>query len=112
MSVTITIPADLETQLRREADIQRRSTQEVALDILRTALLGEPPTLDMVVADIRAAPPNPAALRLAHGTLLDALANVSEDEPLDVATWQEAWAKVETELALLAQADEATEGRR
>ncbi len=110
MSVTITIPPDLETQLRHEAAAQRRSTEEVALDILRAALRSDSATLSAVVADIRATPPNPAALRLAHGALSAALADVDENEPLDVATWQAAWAKVEAELATLDQADEPDEG--
>lgn len=111
MSVTITIPADLESQLRRAADAQHRTAEEVALDILRAGLrdeLDERDDLDLetVAAAIRALPPNPRAIRPGHGSLADALADKLTDEPFDLAAWEAAWAAVETEIAALARADD------
>ncbi len=111
MEMIITLPDDLETPLRRAADAQHRSAEDVALDILRAGLLDDLPDLEAVVADIRAAAPNPAALRPAHGSLLAALDDDPADESFDLAAWQEAWAKVEGEMAALTRADDRAEGR-
>ena len=116
MSVTITIPADLEPQLRRAAEAQHRPAEEVALDILRDGLRDEPNAgddlnLEAVVAAIRALPPNPQAIRPGRGSLADALADKITDEPFDLATWEADWAAVEAELATLAGADHHAAGR-
>jgi hypothetical protein len=115
MSVTITIPADLEPQLRRAADAQHRTEEEVALDILRAGLGDEPDggdELDLaaVVAAIRALPPNPRAIRPGHGSLAAALADKITSEPFDLAAWEADWAAAEAELAALARADDRAEG--
>jgi hypothetical protein len=67
--------------------------------------------LDTVVADIRAAAPNPAALRPAHGSLHAALADDEGDDSFDLADWQREWATVETEMAAMTRADDRAEGR-
>lgn len=42
MSTTITLPDDVQAQLQRAAESQRRSLEEVALDILANAAGAEP----------------------------------------------------------------------
>lgn len=113
MTVTITLPDDLAAWLRPRAASLGRPVEEVALDLLRSALLAEPasPTLEEVVARIRATAPNPAAVRQARGALADALVDETEDA-LDVAAWQAAWTTVEAELAAITDADDRAEGRR
>lgn len=116
MPVTLTLPDDLEAPLRRAADAQQRSAEEVALDILRAGLLDAPDDgdeLDLaaVVAAIRALPPNPHALRPGRGSLADALAEMITDEPFDLAGWEAAWAAVEAEMAATTRADDRAEGR-
>ena len=116
MSVTITIPADLEPQLRRAADAQHRTAEEVALDILRDGLRDESDSgndldLEGVVAAIRALPPNPLALRPGRGSLLEVLTDEPTDEPFDLAAWQREWAAVEEEMAATTRADDRAEGR-
>ncbi len=111
MEMTIKLPDDLETPLRRAADAQHRSAEDVALDILRAGLLDDLLDLDTVVADIRAAAPNPAGLRPAQGSLLTALADEPVDKRFDLADWQREWAIVETEMAAMTRADDRAEGR-
>lgn len=116
MQVTLTLPDDLETPLRRVADAQHRAAEEVALDILREALLdapsgGDEPDLATVVAAIRALPPNPRALRPGRGSLADALAPLASDEPFDLAAWEADWAAVEAEMAATTRTDDCAEGR-
>lgn len=115
MEVTITLPDGLERHLRRAADAQGRTTEEVALEILRGALLAEPddrdePNLDVLVATIRATPPNPNAVRPARGSLADALADMIPDESFDLADGEAAWVVVEDEMASLTRADDRAEG--
>lgn len=123
MSVTITIPADLEPRLRRAADAQQRPAEEVALDILRDGLPDEPagidhhlddeidPDLGVVVAAIRALPRNPQSIRPGRGSLADFLADKITDEPFNLAAWEADWAKVEAELATLSRDDDRAAGR-
>lgn len=98
------------------ADAQHRAAEEVALDILREALLDAPSggdELDLatVVAAIRALPPNPRSLRPGQGSLADALAPSASDESFDLAAWEADWAAVETEMAATTRADDRAEGR-
>ena len=112
MPVTLIVPDDLEPRLRSMADAQRRPAEEVAIALLRAALLDTAPVLDAAVAVIRASAPNPAALRSARGALLDALPVGAADGSLDVAAREVAWAAAEAELAALTRADERADGRR
>ena len=111
MPVTLTVPDDLEPHLRSLAEAQRRPAEEVAIALLRTALLDGPSALDAAVAAIHATAPNPAALRPARGALHDALPAEAADGRLDLAGWQAAWAAAEAELAALTRADEQADGR-
>lgn len=116
MQVTITLPDDLERPLRRAADAQHRTAEEVALDILRAGLLDAPDDRDAldlaaVVAAIRATPPNPHGVRLARGSLADALAEMVPDQSFDLTAWEAAWAAVEDEMAALTRANDRAEGR-
>ena len=113
MIVTITLPDDLAARLQLRAAAQHRPAEEVALALLRAALLAEPaaPALAEVVAHIRAAAPNPTGLRVARGALADALAK-EEAADLDVAAWQAAWSAAEAEMAAIENAADQAEGRR
>jgi plasmid stability protein len=113
MSVTITLPGDLEALLRRAASAQNRTTEAVALDILREALLeaeDNVPTIDDIVAFLRAAPPTSANFRPARGSLAAALAE-TKDAEFDRASWEAAWSQAEAEIAALSEDDEQTQGR-
>jgi hypothetical protein len=108
MSVTITLPDDLGVLLRRAASAQDRQAEAVALDILRAAL--DTPTIDDVIAYLRAAPPNPANFRPARGSLAEALA-VRKDAEFDLASWEAAWSQAEVEIAALSRDDEYEQGQ-
>ena len=113
MTVTITLPDDLAAHLRLRAAAQHRPAEDLALDLLRAALLAEPapPALEEVVAQIRAAVPNPTGLRVARSGLANALAEEGGAD-FDVTAWQAAWLAAEAELAAIEHADDQAEGRR
>jgi hypothetical protein len=115
MPMIIKLLDELAASLQRAADAQHRTTEDVALDILRVGLLAAPdesdePELAAVVAAIRALPPNPRAIRPGRGSLAAALADKITDEPFDLAAWEADWAAVEVELAALARADSHATG--
>ncbi|MCA1596304.1 MAG: hypothetical protein LC772_07755, partial [Chloroflexi bacterium] len=60
MTIIIDLPADFEDQLHRRAEAERRSVEEVVLEILATSLeSGERhPSLEEVAATIQGAPRN------------------------------------------------------
>lgn len=122
MPMTLTLPGELAALLRRAAAAQGRTTEEVALDILRAGLPDEPADgardlddhdfdLDAVVAAIRVLPRNPQAMRPGRGSLANALADKLTDEPFDLAAWEADWAAVEAEMAARERADDRAEGR-
>ncbi len=105
MSLRIDLPDELAGELAQRATQQRRTVQEVVIDLLN-GLLGiekndEFETLEQVVARIQSLPRNPAALRPAQGSLADALRRTSTNEDFDLEEWNQEWAKVEAELRSL-----------
>ena len=48
--------------------------------------------------EIKAEPPNPAAIRPATGSLAEALQNAPEDPDFDLETWTRQWEAVEAEM--------------
>lgn len=115
MPITITLPAELEENLQAKAEAQQRPLDELIVDILANAVEAEAdddwPTLEEVVAEIKALPPNPAAIRPATGSLAEALANSPHDPDFDLETWQRDWAKIEAEMKAIDRANEIAEGR-
>lgn len=122
MEITLRLPDMLATKLQTEARAQQRSTEEVAVELLDQALDAEPdpsdyvpPTLEEVVARIRATPPNPEMIRPPSGSLGEYLAAsiAAEDpnEPFDVAEWSRQWAAVEAEMKAMTRANDLAEGR-
>ena len=113
MAVTITLPDEMETKLQHKAQTQHRSVEELALDILGSALEQEEgfPTPEEVVAKIQATPPNPRSIRPARGSLAEALRSAPEDPDFDLASWEREWAAVEAAIKVIARADDIAEGR-
>lgn len=112
MTLTINLPEELETRLKREATARALSVEEFALDLLDSALEEEThPTLEEVVAKIKAMPPNSASIRLPTGSLADALRDTPSDPDFDLERWNKDWAAVESEMKRIAREDDIAEGR-
>lgn len=91
MSVTITLPEALEEALQRQAVEQQRSIQEHAIVLLQHALdEAEPfPTLEDVVAQIKAADPHPHSMRPAQSSLANYLCHAPDDPQFDLVRWNQ-----------------------
>jgi plasmid stability protein len=113
MATTITVPDTLEVQLQQQAKVQHRSVEAVALDLLREALdvATTSPSVDDVVAKIKATAPNPRNIRPAHGSLADILRRTASAVDFDLDQWNQDWAAVEKEMRAMTRADDLTEGR-
>ena len=113
MATTITVPDSLEVQLQQQAQAQHRSVEAVALDLLREALEAATlyPSVEDVVAQIKATPPNPQAIRPAQGSLADILRRTPNDVDFDLDQWNQDWAAVEQEMQAMTRADDHAEGR-
>ncbi len=94
--------------------MRRRSAQDLAVELLDQALPADMnQTLEELMDRVRAKPPNPACVRLATGSLAEALvASVeAEDEaPFDLTEWQQQWAAVEAEMKEVELANDKAEG--
>lgn len=104
MTLTITLPDELVEQLQQTAEAQQLSMDETVALILRNALHDNAyfPTLDQVVAKIKATPPNPLSIRPAQGSLADALRAAPRDPEFNLATWTWLWEAIEAEIGALA----------
>lgn len=115
MPITITLPAELEENLQAKAEAQQRPLAELIVDILAGAVESEEnddlPGLEEVVAEIRALPPNPAAVRPATASLAELLENAPEDPSFDLASWTRQWQTIEAEMKSRDRADDIAEGR-
>ncbi len=115
MPVTITLPDELAASLQTRAEAQQLSLDKLVAGILTKAFAAEPeddfPTLEEVVAEIKATPPNPAAIRLATESLADLLENGPEDPDFDLETWAKQWNAIEAEMKARDRANDIAEGR-
>jgi len=69
------------------------------------------PTLEEVMAKIKATPPNPAAIHHATGSLAEYLAKTNLIDPdFDVEAWNRDWARVEAEMKARDRANDIAEG--
>lgn len=113
MSVTITLPDEIANPLQALADAKQVSLNDLVTDLLANVLATEPEEdeLEVLVARIKATPPNPASIRPATGSLIEALKNTPEDPDFDLEIWSHEWAKVEAEMKAIERADDIAEGR-
>ncbi len=113
MATTITLPENLEVRLQQQARAQHRSVEAVALDMLQDALAPPSayPSVDDVVAHIKATPPNPSNIRPARGSLAEVLHQAPSEADFDLNQWNTEWAAVEAEMRTMTHTDDLAEGR-
>lgn len=108
MATNITLPDPLAARLQQQAEAQHRSVEDIALSILNDALEPAPvfPTVEDVVAKIKATPRNPDSTRPAAGSLADALRKAPSSPDFDLAQWNKDWEAVEAEMRAITHADD------
>ena len=127
MTITITLPEPLMILLEQKAEHLHLSADEFATKLVRDALLDqesarpEPaveddfPTLEEVVASIKALPPNPGAFhpgeRANDKEYLDYLLANPPRDTMTFEEWERFWPEFEQELTILDHAQDIAEGR-
>jgi len=113
MTVTITVPDDMEKQLQRKAEREHLSVEELILELLGHALGTErySQSPEEVVVKIQAMLPDPRNIRPARGSLSEALRNAPDDPDFDLTVWNREWTIVEAEMQALTRANAIAEGR-
>jgi hypothetical protein len=76
-----------------------------------TPTLKDDCTPEEAVALIRNMPANPAQIRAATESLVQALQSAPDDPSFDLESWQRQWSAVEAELKSVTRANEVAEGR-
>jgi hypothetical protein len=98
-----------------EARLQAAAAREgvPVADIIRKAVANYLPSSNEaeVAAGFQVAPPDPRNLRLARGSLADALRAAPRDPDFDLAQWNREWAAVEAEMKAVTHTNDVAEGR-
>ena len=111
MTLLITLPKTTEASLREAAERRKIAPETLAAQILEEALVPDPfPTLEEVVAKIKALPRDPDNIRPATASLRELLENAPEDPDFDLVRWQEEWDRVEAEMKAIERADSIADG--
>ena len=113
MTITVTLPDSLASQLQTKAETQQVSIVELVIDLLTQSLepkLEKTLTLEELVAEIKATPPDPANFHPARGSLAEALRNAPDDPEFDLERWNKEWEAVEIEMKAITQANNIAEG--
>jgi hypothetical protein len=67
------------------------------------------PSLEEIVAKIKATPSDPSNIHPATQSLAELLANAPNETPIDLEAWNREWAKVEAELKAMTRANDEIE---
>ncbi len=113
MSLTVTLPDPLAIRLESRAKVQKIPLSQMVADMLLNVLEREPvieQTLEELVAEIKATPPNPASFRAATGSLLEALKDVLNEPDIDARSWNREWEIVEEEMKTITRLNDIAEG--
>ena len=111
MTLLISLPKTTERDLMEAARKQKTTPEALAAQILTEALAPDPfPTLEEVVAKIKALPVKPENIRAATGSLQEHLEADPEDPEFDLEAWQRDWQKVEKEMKEISRANAIAEG--
>lgn len=113
MSLTVTLPDPLALRLKSRAKVQKVPLGQMVADMLLNVLEREPAieqTLEELVAEIKATPPNPASFRAATGSLLEALKDVPNEPDIDAENWNREWGAVEAEMNTITRLNEFVTG--
>lgn len=88
----------------------KQASQQPAVGI-DPEIIRNDPEMIALVAEIKATPPNPTAVRPATGSLAEALQNAPEDPDFDLESWMQQWDAIEAEIKAIDRADDIAEGR-
>jgi hypothetical protein len=114
MSFTLLLPSTIMSKLQKKAKKESASIEEIALKLLASALEEEESSsaLNEVVEKIRTTNrKNEMYLSRSSHSLAEALRETPQASTLDVAAWEEDWAKVEAEMRDMADENDRAEGR-
>jgi len=116
MTLTITIPDDLRDRLQRQAADQHVAPDQLALRLIHDALAEREdlPSLEEVVARIKATPPDPTKIeRGKHAGDKEYIKYLLENPTpgtVTVEEWAELWPTIEAEMKEIDRADEIADG--
>ncbi len=111
MTLLISLPKTTERDLMEAARKQKTTPEALAAQILTEALAPDPfPTLEEVVAKIKALPVKPENIRAATGSLQEHLEADPEDPEFDLEAWQREWEKIEEEMKATTRENSIAEG--
>jgi len=111
--VTIALPDGLTKRLQVEADNRQLSLDELAIDVLANALDIKQeiyPSVEQVIAEIKAMEPNLTGFHPATQSLADLLSHAPDDPNFDLEEWNREWKIAEAEIKAMTRANALAEG--
>ncbi len=111
MALMIQLSESVAENLREAAERQQLKPEDLAAQLIENALDAYYfPTLEEVVAQIKALPYKPENVREPIGSLREHLASDPEDAEFDLEAWTQEWARVEEEMKAITRANDIAEG--
>ena len=112
MTLTITLPEPLTLALKNRAAQERKSVVDLALKLLADALEADEdfPTLQEIVAQIKATPPDPDAIHSPEDSLLQLLLASPADPNFNLPEWEQEWSRAEAEMKAISWTNAIAEG--
>lgn len=111
MTLMIQLSETVAGNLREAAARQQLKPEDLAAQLIENALDAYYfPSLEEVVAQIKALPFKPENIREANGSLRELLASDPDDAEFDLEAWQEEWARVEEEMKAITRENDIAEG--
>lgn len=110
MTLTISLPAEVQVKLEKRANAIQWSVEKMATHLLDEALDDSLPSLEDVIKRIRSLPPGLVIEPTSGISLAEALRNAPEDPEFDEAEWTVQWQAVEAEMKAITRANDIAEG--
>lgn len=113
MPLVLTVPDNIAIRLQTRSNSRQVPLDKMVLDMLLHVMEDEQDeefTLEELVAEIKATPPNPKNIRPATGSLREALENRPDDPDFDLESWNRQWAAIEYEMKTITRLNDIAEG--
>ena len=105
MTLTISLPMEVQEKLKKRADAFQWSEEQMANHLLTQVLDASLPSFEEIVERVQSLPSGLVSRPDSNISLAEALRNAPEDPDFNLAEWTAQWQAVEAEMKAIERAD-------